>query len=285
MDPRRAWLAAVVLVFAGGCNSPAPEMTAGTGSAPVQRIVTLAPHLAELVFSAGAGERLVGVVEFSDFPPAVLALPRVGDAFRVDYEAVVALHPDLVIAWTSGNPPEIVQRLRTLGLRVLSLDPVTLDDIGGHIAEIGALAGTSAIAEEAASRYASRLATLRAAAPAGAGVRVFVQLSARPFFTVTDRHVIGQALRLCGGRNVFGDLPGLTAVVSLESIIEAAPQAIVASDMGGAAPSPLASWQAWRTLPAVRDGRLYSLDADLLSRPGARILDAIEQLCDKLASG
>lgn len=285
MRLRRAWLAVVLLALTAGCKGPAPVVATGAGTPPVQRIVTLAPHLAELVFSAGAGDRLVGVVEFSDFPPAVLALPRVGDAFRVDYEAVVALHPDLVIAWTSGNPPEIAQRLRALGLRVLSLDPVTLDDIGLHIAEIGALAGTSAVAGEAASRYAQRLAALRAAAPAGGGLRVFVQLSARPYFTVTDRHFIGQGLRLCGGRNVFGDLPGLTAVVSLESIIEAAPQAIVASVMAGAAPSPLASWQAWKTLPAVRDGRLYSLDADLLSRPGVRILDAIERLCEQLESG
>jgi iron complex transport system substrate-binding protein len=235
------------------------------------------------VHSAGAGERLVGVVEFSDFPPAVRELPRVGNAFRVDYEAVAALKPDVIIGWGSGNPPESLQRLRDLGFRVVVLEPAELGDIGTQIAEIGALAGSRAVASESATRFRTRLESLRAASRGATPVNVFLQLSARPYFTVTDRHFIGQGLRLCGGRNIFGDLPGLTAIVSLEAIIEAEPQAIIASDMGGNADDPLDAWRKWRDLAAVKNERLYLLDADLLSRPSERILDGVERMCGLLS--
>jgi iron complex transport system substrate-binding protein len=262
-----------------GCARHEPAPVAAGEPAPAQRIVTLSPHLAELVFEAGAGGRLVGAVDFSDFPAAAAAVPRVGDAFRVDYEAVAALRPDLVLAWTSGNPPETVQRLRDLGLRVESLEPETLDDIAAHVERIGRLAGTGRTAAAAATRFRERLAALRAAGRDVAGVSVFVQLSRRPWYTVTDRHFLGQGLRLCGGRNVFGALPGITAIVSLEAIVAAAPELIVASDMSGDGTPPLAGWSAWRDVPAVRSGQLYLIDADLLSRPSARILEGVEELC------
>jgi iron complex transport system substrate-binding protein len=273
--------AAVALVALVACGRPPPP--AATADGPARRIVTLSPHLAELVYAAGAGDRLVGVVEFSDFPPPVARLPRVGDAFRVDYEAVAALAPDLVLAWTSGNAPETVQRLRDLGYRVVTLEPVRLEDVAAHVERIGALAGTAAVAGVAAEEFRARLAALAAGAAGAAPLSVFVQLSVEPWFTVTDRHFLGQGLRLCGGRNVFGGLPGLTAIVSLESIVEAAPQAIVASDMGAGRAAALAVWSRWPGVPAVRDGALYVVDADLLSRPSARILDGIAELCDVLA--
>jgi iron complex transport system substrate-binding protein len=203
----------------------------------------------------------------------------VGNAFRADYETITALEPDLVLAWGSGNPPETLQRLRGLGLRVVVLEPGKLADIATHIAEIGALAGTSAAAGRAADAYRARLAALQAGAAGLAPVSVFVQLSERPYMTVTDRNFIGQSLQLCGGRNVFGNLSGLTATVSLEAIVEAAPDVIIASDMGGEGASPLAGWNKWRDLPAVRRGNLFTVDADLLSRPSARILDGAAQLC------
>jgi iron complex transport system substrate-binding protein len=270
------WLC-LALAGLGACQPAIPP--APPAGVPAQRIVTLSPHLAELAYSAGAGNRLVGVVEFSDFPPPVPSLARVGDAFRVDYEAVAALEPDLILAWASGNPPETLERLRALGFRVVALEPVRLSDIGQQIAQIGQLAGTAAVADEAAKRFALRLTALQAHAEHAAPLSVFVQLSADPYFTVTDRHFLGQGLRLCGGRNVFGSLPGLTAVVSLESIIEAAPEVIVASDMGGTGPSPLAGWARWTNLPAVKRGQLHALNADLLSRPSERILDGIDRLC------
>lgn len=237
--------------------------------------MTLAPHLAELVYSAGAGERLVGTVEFSDYPPPVRQLPHVGDAFRVDYEIIAGLRPDLVLAWGSGNPPETLQRLRDLGLRVEVLEPGGLETVARQIEAIGRMAGTATAAIEAAGAFRARLGDLRARYRAASSVRVFVQLAERPYFTVTDRHFLGQGLRLCGGRNVFGDLPGLTAIVSLESIVDAAPEVIVTSDMS----SRQTSLDAWRAVPAIARGHVYALEADLLSRPGVRILDGIAELC------
>jgi iron complex transport system substrate-binding protein len=276
---RHGGLGLALFVLVTACRPSDRPAQPPVGDAPAERIVTLAPHLAELAYSAGAGEKLVGAVEFSDFPPPVRSLPRVGNAFRVDYETIAALRPDLVLAWGSGNPPETLQRLRELGLRVVALEPGELADIATHIAEIGALAGTSAAAGRAADAFRARLAALQADAADLAPVRVFVQLSERPYVTVTDHNFIGQSLQLCGGRNVFGNLSGLTATVSLEAIVEAAPDVIVASDMGGEGTAPLEGWNKWRDLPAVRRGNLFTVDADLLSRPSARILDGAVQLC------
>lgn len=284
LKPARAALLAGLAGMALAACAPDPPApgAAAPAAALAERIVTLSPHLAELVYLAGAGGRLVGVVEYSDFPPPVRQLPRIGDAFRVDYEAVASLQPDLVLAWTSGNPPETVQRLRNLGFRVVTLEPVLLDDIAEHVERIGELAGTSPAAMAAAAEFRARLARLRDGHRAAVPVRVFVQLATRPYFTVTNRHFLGQGLRLCGGENVFGELPGLTAIVGVESILEARPAAIIASDMGVTARSALAGWEAWPEMPAVRSGAVYVLDADLLSRPSARILDGIAQLCAHL---
>jgi iron complex transport system substrate-binding protein len=269
------WVA--LILCSGAMAAQSPDV-----SVPARRIVTLSPHLAELVFSAGAGDRLVGVVEYSDFPPAVRRLPRVGDAFRVDYEALLALRPDLVLGWTSGNPPETLQRVRSLGLRVETLEPVQLADVGAHIERIGAWAGSAPAARAAAIAYRERLERLRAEGLDERRVRVFVQLTERPHYTVTDQHFLGQGLKLCGGENVFGALPGLTAIVGLEAILDARPEVIVASDMAAQGGTPPAEWQQWKQLPAVQAGTIYTLDADLLSRPGVRVLDGIEALCATL---
>lgn len=278
---RARWLALLLAAcLAAGCGKPVSPPTPAA-DAPARAIVTLSPHLAELAFAAGAGGWLVGTVEFSDFPAEAGQLPRIGDAFRVDQEAIVGLRPDLVLAWRSGNPPETLRRLESLGYRVVALEPERLDDIAAQLDRIGELAGTQAVAGPAAAQFRERLAGLRARYRGARPLRTFVQLSARPFFTVTDRHFIGQGLAVCGGENVFGELGGATASVSVEAILQAAPEVIVASAVGGvaAAQADLGGWHDWPRLPAARDQHLYAIDADLLSRPGPRILDGIERLC------
>lgn len=287
---RARWLVApLAACLAVACDKPAPPAPPAADAA-VRTIVTLSPHLAELVFAAGAGDRLVGTVAFSDFPAGAQRVPRVGDAFRVDHEAIAGLRPDLVLAWRSGNPPETLHRLESLGYRVTVLEPEQLEDIAAHLERIGELAGTRAVAQPAAAEFRARLAGLRERFGSARPLRVLVQLSARPFFTVTDRHFIGQGLAVCGGENVFGALSGITASVSVEAILEAAPEVIVASAVGGpaAVQAELAPWREWPGLPAARGGHLYAIDADLLSRPGPRILDGIERLCailDEVRSG
>ena len=247
-----------------------------------RRIVTLAPHLTELVYAAGAGDRLVGTVEYSDYPVAARALPRIGDAFRLDQEALAALQPDLVLAWASGNPAVMLERLRELGYRVVALDSAGLDSVAVQLEQVGRLAGSVAVAHAAAARYRSRLEALRTRWESAPRVSVFYQVSARPLLTVTRRHVIGQVLELCGGDNVFADLPGLVPPVSMESVLDAAPQAIVASGFGSGPEPSLGIWRRWRHLPAVEHRNLFIVPADWLSRPGPRLVEGVGAVCEVL---
>jgi ABC-type Fe3+-hydroxamate transport system substrate-binding protein len=255
----------------------------GTAAPPAERIVTLAPHLAELVYAAGAGDRLVGTVAFSDEPPAARSLPRIGDAFRVDYEQLLALRPDLVLAWTSGNPAPVLQRLRGLGLRVVGFEPATLDDIGRQIAAIGELAGTAGPAARAGGEWSAGLAALRTRYRGSRPVAVFYQVSSQPLVTVTDAHFIGQALALCGARNVFGSLPGLTAVVGREAVVMARPELIFVSGLATPGAGPAGDeWRRWGEVPAVAANRIVPVDPTVMSIPGPRLLGGISSLCSAL---
>jgi iron complex transport system substrate-binding protein len=277
---------AAIPLLAGACDT-GMQQQAKPRDAGAQRIIALAPHLVELTFAAGAGDRLVGVVEFSDRPAAARSIPRIGDAFRVDLEAVAGARPDLILGWPSGNSPELLERLRGMGFRVVDLEPRSLDDIGAHMRAIGELASTGPRARAAADTYAQALAELRRQHRGDAAIRVFFQVSAEPLVTVSSGHFIAAAMEICGGRNVFGVLGALAPVVDRESVIAAAPEAIIASDytrgpgsaVGG---SPLDQWQAWRSLPAVRTGNLFVIDPDLVSVPGPRFLDGVRAICSSL---
>ncbi|MCL4791257.1 MAG: cobalamin-binding protein [Gammaproteobacteria bacterium] len=281
--PRAIALLAGMLVLAG-CDRSLPDRAAATPEGPAMRIVTLSPHLAELVYAAGAGRQLVGVVAYSDYPAAARQVPRVGDAFRVDLEAIASLRPDLILGWPSGNSQVVLDRLRRMGYRVIDLEPRTLADIAGHIRLIGMATGTEASASRAAEAWDSGLAALRERYSNLEPVSVFYQIAAQPLVTATGSHFIGEAIRLCGGVNIFETAAGLTPVVSQESVIAAAPEVIIAADYepGPASPadaSPLQMWRSWPALPANRHGGLFVLDPDLLNVPGQRMLRGIGQLC------
>ena len=275
------WLVISTLLLAA-CDRPlAPAVATGQ---PAQRIVALSPHLAELAFAAGAGTRLVGVVEFSNEPAGARSVPRVGDAFRVDLEAVAATRPDLILGWPSGNSPAVLERLRRLGYRVVALEPRRLADVGDHIEEIGRLAGTNAEARQAAGAWREGLAALRDQYGEARPGKVFYQIAPQPLMTVNAEHFIGQAIELCGGENIYAAVPGLTPVVSMEAVVVAAPDVIVASDYtrGPGSPaggSPLDRWRSWTQLSAVVNQRLHLVDPDLMSVPGPRLLAGIRQLC------
>lgn len=251
---------------------------------PAHRIVTLAPHLAEMVHAAGAGERLVGTVAYSDHPPGVAALPVVGDAFRVDLERLAAMRPDLVLAWLGGNPANVIDEVERLGLPVVALHAGSLDDIGRHLRLIGRVGGTAPDADAAAAVYEARLRALRERYADRPPVRVFYQVSERPLYTIGGRHAISDAISLCGGVNVFVGLHALAPAVGTESVLAAEPEVIV----GGIHPPPgddpgeLSGWQRWSRLPAVQGGHLYQLDATLMGRPTPRLLDGVEALCDRI---
>lgn len=261
--------------------------------APPRRIVALAPHLAELVHAAGAGDRLVGTVRGADFPDAVRGLPSVGDAAGIDAERVLALRPDLVLAWTSGNRPADLARLERAGLTVFRSEPRALDDVGATLRRIGKLAGTADAAESAALRYEAALA--RVAPPDGVARRaprggekpppkVFVQIWDRPLMTVNGGHLISRLVSRCGGRNAFADLPVLAGSISLEAVLAADPEVILAAVAPGQEPAAVAAWQRWPQLRAVAAGRVHAIDADLVTRATPRILAGVERVCGWVAA-
>jgi iron complex transport system substrate-binding protein len=247
-------------------------------AAPVRRIVSLAPHATELVFAAGAGSRLVGVVAGSDWPPQARAIERVGDAHALDVERIVALRPDLVVTWPYTTPAQ-AEQLRARGIAVLTTDPKTLDGIAAAIERIGALAATAPIAREAASAYRAKLARVRAAHRGAQRIRVFYEIWDSPLYTVGGRHLITHALDACAADNVFAGLATPAPAVSVEAVLAAAPDAIVAAFDNGAPPAWLDAWRRWRELPATRYGNFATVDANLLHRPGPRFVDGVEALC------
>lgn len=244
------------------------------------RIVSLAPSLTELAYAAGAGSTLVGTVQYSDYPDAARALPRVGDAWRVDPERVLALQPDLVLAWPSGTPVETITRLESLGLRVVTIPTYRLADVATALRTIGRIAGTSEVAEASAVAFDARIRELRAGHAGATPVSVFIEIDDEPLFTVNGRHVISEIVELCGGRNVFADLPQLAPPVSLEAVLARDPQVILSTDDTIA--DPLALWRRWTRIAAVRDGTIYSMSSDTLTRATPRLADGALEVCSAL---
>ena len=249
---------------------------------PAQRIVTLSPHLAETVFAAGAGGQIVGTVEYSNYPEAARRIPRVGGYSRFDLEAVVALKPDLIIAWEGGNAPAHLQKLRRLGLPVYLSQISRLEDIAGEIERIGVLAGTRQSADTAARTFRQRLADLQARYAGRPVVRTFYEVWHQPLKTIGGQQFISSVIRLCGGENVFGTLTATAPDVTVEAVLAANPEAIIASGMGEARPEWLDDWQARPGLLAAQRKNLFFIPPDLIQRHTPRLLDGAERLCQHL---
>ena len=248
-------------------------------AAAARRIVSLAPHLTELLYAAGAGAHVVGALAYSDYPPAAKALPRVGSEAGIDLEAVMALQPDLVVAWPNAGSLRAVNRLADLGVPVFRSEPRELDDIARTLERLGALAGTAQEAKRAASQFRARVRELEARYSKRAPVRVFYEVWDRPLVTVNGAHVISKVIRLCGGVNVFERLPLIAPEVDREAVLRADPQVIVASGQDGKRPAWLDAWSAFPGLTAATRGNLYAIPPELIQRHTPRLLDGAERLC------
>jgi iron complex transport system substrate-binding protein len=249
---------------------------------PARRIISLAPHITETLFAAGLGERLVGVVDYSDFPEAARKLPRIGGYARLDLEAIAALKPELAIGWASGNSAAHIDKLRALGIPVYLVEPVRIDDVATQLEHYGELAGTREVAAAAAADFRNRLAGLRARYGTRPKVRTFYQIWKQPLMTVGGGQIISDAISLCGGENVFGKLKALAPTVSIEAVIAADPEAIVASGMDEARPEWLDDWRQWRTMTAVKRDNLFFVPPDLIQRHTPRLVDGAARLCAHL---
>ncbi|CAB3705160.1 cobalamin-binding protein [Achromobacter pestifer] len=251
-------------------------------AAPARRAVTLAPHATELVYAAGAGDYLIATIRGSDYPPAARQLPVIGDGTQPDAERVAAVRPDLLIAWQPAAAEPLTRVMDKLGVPVFYSDPLTLASIPDAVERMGELFGTQAQAQPAAAQLRARLAALAARYSGRRPVRVFVQAGLDPIYTLNDSSIVSDALRLCGGVNIFGHAPVVAPQVTLETVLAARPEAVLAGvDQPGDTQKNLAAWQALG-LPAAQAGHVYGIDADALYRPGPRLIDAAEAICANL---
>lgn len=275
MTARRLLPTLACAVLLSGCAPDADPTPRSTTEGP--RVVSLAPHLTELAFSAGAGERLVGVVEYSDFPEAARRIPRVGDAFNVDFERLGELAPDLILAWKSGTPAPVRERLEALGYEVVVLETITLEDVPERLIELGQLIGDEKTARTRADRYRHLLRLLRSESKRGAGPGVFYQISLDPLYTVGGKHYISEIIGLCGGQNIFADIETPAAAVSHEAVLARNPQ-IILTDRRYLVETR-AAWSRFMSLGATRNAGVHGIDADLVARPTLRLADGARQVC------
>lgn len=256
-----------------------PVIQLKSAKAPAVRLVSLAPHITELIFAAGAGDLLQGVSSFSDFPPAARTLPVVGNFAALDFEQLVAMQPDLVIAWQSGNAERDVEKLRRLNIRVYVLALNRLEDIPQALRSIGTLTNREISAEAAAYQFEQTLAELTAIHNRTPPLKVFYEIWHEPLMTISGAHSISSVIRHCGGINIFAQLNSLTPRVSLEDILQLQPDAIFS-------PRPLGEamkfWGNFPSIKAVEAGHIYSISPDLLHRPTPRILQGTASLCQAL---
>jgi iron complex transport system substrate-binding protein len=279
MPMRRAMAAVLTLLVALAAQVEAAALEAQTPAA-AQRIVTLSPDLTELVFAAGAGSNLVGVIDHSDYPPPARSLPRVGDAFGLDFERIGSLRPDLILAWDGGTPQRWIERLQELHFHVVALGAHQLEDVASELVEIGRLTGHEATAQSAADGYLEGLRELRARNTGARSLTVFFQISVQPLYTIGGSHAISAMISLCGGHNVFDDLPALAADVSPEAVLGRNPDVIISGDDAGEGALDL--WRRWPALTAVAHDDLYLVPAELVTRSSTRVLDGAAEICRAL---
>jgi iron complex transport system substrate-binding protein len=253
-----------------------------TLAAPARRVVSLGPHLTEIVFAVGGGDTLGGVIRYSDHPSAARDLPVVGDAFALDFEAIVKLRPDLVLVWDSGLNQRHKARLRSLGLTVYESEIRQAQGIADTLRRVGLLLGRDAQGEAAAVAFESRWLGLQRSHAGRKPVRVFWQLWHEPLMTVNREHLISEAMRTCGGVNVFGELPLLTPTISREAAVAADPQLIATSGRAEDAARDFAAWRRFGNVDAVKRNRFATIDGSLIVRMGPRFVDGAQALCDAI---
>lgn len=244
------------------------------------RIVTLAPHLAELVFAVGAGDMLVGVSSFTDYPVAAQGLPVVSDAFVTDRELLALLHPDLLLAWETGTPAHVIDDLRAAGFRMEVIRTRSLDDVASALLRIGELTDHMAAARLLAQEYRDGVAQRRKQHADAQPIRVFYLVSTHPLYTINADHYISELISVCGGNNIFSDLVELAPMVAVEAVIERDPEVLLAADTGQT--DTFDEWQRWPQIAANRYGNHFLLPASELGRATPRLLQAADAMCSAL---
>jgi iron complex transport system substrate-binding protein len=273
----------LTLTLTLGGAAAGPGAASGADAAEtVPRIISLSPHITELLFAAGAGGRIVGVDDSSDYPAAVAGIARVGEPAALDVEGLLRLKPTLIVLWDSGTPASRKAELERLNLRLYVTDQRHLDDIGATLIEFGRLAGTEPVAAGAARRYRIELARLRAQYAARSRLRVFYQVWDRPLYTLSGSHVVSEVLSLCGGDNVFADLTTLAPAIDKEAVLARNPDVILIAATGADGARQILDWSHFSNLRAVRSHHVFTVDPSLVGRMAPRILLGVREVCGLL---
>ena len=266
-----AWL----LSCASALSMAAISVTDGAGQSvtvphEIYKVVALTPHAAELLYSAGAGSKLVGVSQESDYPEPVKALPKVGTYVQINVEAIIKLKPDLVVAWQDGGQPNAIQALRQAGIPVFMSHPLTPQDIATEIHALGVLNGTPNIAKQNTAPFRAYLQTL-AQKPNTITVNSAFLVGYNPIYAVSNNSFLGKMLQLCGATNVFGNIQQPAFTLNAEALLQQPLQVVFISGE-----NQVKSWQDFYA-KAPKPPKLYSINADL--RPSLRIKSSLAQMC------
>ena len=274
--------------MAGHALNAAPLLAAGDDGQqvillqPARRIISLAPHLTELIYAAGAGDKLIAVSAYSDFPDAAKELPQVGDASNLDLERIVMLKPDLVLAWKSNVSPFAVERLRRLSIPVYVTETRRLAGIPKLLRSIGTLVGTANTAEHAAQNFADRVRELEDGARGQKIISTFIEIWHDPLLSVNAEHIMSEVVALCGGRNILANAPILTPSIGLETLLEADPSVIIGGGSAATADDFSRVWEKHASLTAVRKRSVFHVNPDWIQRATPRILLGAKVICDGL---
>ncbi|MBC7685484.1 MAG: cobalamin-binding protein [Bdellovibrionales bacterium] len=249
---------------------------------PARRVIALAPHVAELLYAAGGAERIIAAVDYADYPEQAKLLQRVGSNRQIDLERVASLKPDLIVVWLHGSSERQVEQIRALGIPMFHSEPKKLDDIASSVSRLGKLMGTERVADTAAAKIRTDLALLTTKYAGRAPVRLFYQVWDKPLYTLNGSHIVSDAIRICGGENIFGKLQVTAPVVGVEAVLQEDPEAIFSTadrsdDEGG-----VGLWRRFPNMTAVQRANLFRVDGNLLNRAGPRMVAGAASLCQKI---
>lgn len=244
-----------------------------------QRVLVLAPNLTEIVDFVGGLKHVVAVDGSSNYPESVNRLPKMGNPWMLNAESILARNPDLVLVWQSGISMEVVEQLRRAGVAVFVSEPKTIEQIAGTMRRVSRLLGTEQASHSRVDEWLQQFGVLREQFSGRHVVPVFYQVWGQPLMTLGGQHAVSEVIRICGGYNVFADLPSLAAQVSVESVLGRNPQVMLASGSKQDHARFVKQWSNWAQLSAVRQGHLYTLPNDIFVRNGPRLVEATRAVC------
>jgi iron complex transport system substrate-binding protein len=251
-------------------------------ASPAKRIISLSPHVTELIFAAGAGEQIIATVKYSDYPEAAKAIPRIGDNRQLDIERIIAMKPDLLVVWMHGAFERQLEPLRKSGIPYYFSEPHKLEQIPETLIKLGSLFGTEKQAQLSANAFRQQLTQLSTRYQNKSQVRTFYQVWGKPIFTLNDSNIVSDVIRVCGGKNIFGQLSATAPTLTTEAVIQENPEMIISGDSQNQSVSGIEQWKVFNTMLAVKNHNLIAIDGDQLNRAGPRIIDGAKLVCEAM---